>query len=219
MATPNDPIRLHSAGATVRHKSPFSHLVVPPSDESLSPEFCDQWVSPFYLDFLGLHFFKPEFEADLGRVYAAIDQKIIEALLSEFNWRPRIVGGHFAALKNICCVEHWVGTLLLRSDVCFAADGYCVALARFNSESSRQYFADYLDYYLTRKDLEFDQGTVIGALGYLDHLNGRNDLDRFKPKLQEFIGSKSELGWTVDQATARFSKRMERVFELAGKCS
>lgn len=103
------------------HKSPFSDLVVPSSGESLSPEFCDRWVSPFYMNFLGLHFLKPGFEAALGCVYATIDQKIIEALLSEFDWRPRIVAGHFAALKNISGVVHLVGRLLLRSDVCFAA--------------------------------------------------------------------------------------------------
>jgi hypothetical protein len=219
MATPNDPIRLHSAGATVRHKGPFSELVVPSSDESLSPEFCARWVSPFYMNFLGLHFLKPGIEVALRRVYPTIDQKVIEALLSEFNWRPRIVGGHFAAIKNVCGVEHLLGTLLLRSDVCFAAEGYCVALARFNSERSRVYFADYLDYYLTRRDLEFDQGTVMCALGYLDRLNGRNDLDRFIPKWQEFIGSECEPGWNLDQAIASFSMRMERVYELAGTCS
>jgi hypothetical protein len=216
MATPNDPIRLHSAGATVRHKSPFSDLVVPSSDDSLSQEFCDRWVSPFYMNFLGLHFLKPGFEVALGCVYATIDQTVIEALLSKFNWRPRIVGGHFAAIKNVSGVEHLLGKLLLRSDVCFAAEGYCVALARFNSKSSRQYFADYLDYYLTRRDLEFDQGTVMGALGYLDRLNGGNDLDRFLPRWQEFIGSE---GCSADQTIARFSRRMERVYELAGKCS
>lgn len=219
MATPRDPINLHVAGEKARHKSPFSDLAVPSSSESLTPEFLARWVSPFYMKFLGLHFLKPGFEAELACVYKTIDQKVIEALLFEFNWRPRIVGGHFAAIKNISGVEHLLGTLLLRSDVCFAAEGYCVALARFNSESSRAYLVNYLDYYLGRKDVEFDQGTAIGALGYLDRINGHNDLDRFVANWHEFIGNEQEPGWNPDWAIERFSKRMDRVHELAGKCS
>jgi hypothetical protein len=171
------------------------------------------------MKFLGQHFLKSGFEGALAGVFEAIDQKVVEALLSEFDWRPRIVGGHFAAIKNICSMEQLLGTLLLRSDVCFAAEGYCVALARFNSESSRAFLANYLEYYLGRKDLEFDQGTAMGALGYLDRINGSNDLERFVAKWHEFVGNENVSGWNPDWVIERFSKRMERVHELAGMCS
>jgi Family of unknown function (DUF6000) len=217
MPTPTDPIHLHSAGATARHKSPFSDLAVPSSVQPLSREFVARWVSPFYMSFLGLNFLKAEFESAFDRVSATIDQQVIETLLSEFDWRPRIVGGYFAAIKNIYGAERLLGTLLLRSDVCYAATGYCLALARFNSESARIYLTDYLDYYLAGKDLEFDQGTVMGALAYMDRVNSRNDFDRFMPKWHEFIGNES--GWNPDWVIEKFSERMRRVLELADKCS
>src|SRR4051812_1256345 len=40
---------LHSAGATVRHSSPFSELEVPVSEQPISREFIETWVRPFYM--------------------------------------------------------------------------------------------------------------------------------------------------------------------------
>jgi hypothetical protein len=40
---------LHSAGATVRHKSPFDNLPTHKNDSELSGDFIKKWASPFYM--------------------------------------------------------------------------------------------------------------------------------------------------------------------------
>jgi hypothetical protein len=93
-------------------------------------------------------------------------------LLTFFNWRPRIVGANFAAIKNAWQHGDHIGRLLLRSDVCLAGTGYALALARFNNEQSIRYLQMYLDHYLGQVNLWFNQGAVMGALAYLDKANG-----------------------------------------------
>jgi hypothetical protein len=44
-----DEMRLHSAGATVRHVSVFDHLETYHNNFELSKEFIDKWVLPLYL--------------------------------------------------------------------------------------------------------------------------------------------------------------------------
>src|SRR5262245_43788691 len=79
-----------------------------------------------------------------------------------------------------------IGHLLLRSDVCYAGTGYCVALARFNTRDSTGFLLEYLDYYLTRHDLWFDQGCAMGAIGYLDSRDGSNNLESLMEKWVAF---------------------------------
>ena len=212
MVIPDDPVQLHTAGATVRHHGPFADLVVPSPGAPLSQDFVERWVWPFYMSFPGA----TEFDATFERVHAAVDHCLIVTLLSEGNWRPRIVGAFFAAIKNVGEAEPLIGTLLLRSDVCYAADGYCLALARFNSEGARGCLAAYLDYYLARRDLWFDQGVAMGAVAYLDRANGTNELGRFMPQWQQFVEDKPN--WDLHGYIAGFSANMDRVLALAERC-
>ena len=43
----NEQIRLHSAGATVRHKSTFEDLASYKNVDELSQDFIDTWAAPF----------------------------------------------------------------------------------------------------------------------------------------------------------------------------
>ena len=208
MSTPDDPLSLHVAGATVRHRGPFSGLVVPPPGPPPSQEFVDRWVAPFYLNLPG-----PEFDAEFDRVSADIDAPLVETLLREFNWRHRIVGGYFAAIRNIVEAEDLIGTLLLRSDLCYAGQGYCLALARCGNASALRYLTTYLDYYLDRPDLWYDQGDAMGAVAYLDRVHGRNDLARFLPRWHRFVADKPN--WKIGPQIEYFSGWMDRVHALA----
>tara|TARA_R110002051_G_scaffold15658_1_gene48428 strand:+ start:230 stop:583 length:354 start_codon:yes stop_codon:yes gene_type:complete len=67
-----------------------------------------------------------------------------------------------------------IGVHLLKSQVCYAGKGYCMYLALNNSEKGINYLKKYLDYYLTRKDLHFDQTEAICALLWTDKMNGTN---------------------------------------------
>ena len=102
-------------------------------------------------------------------------------MLGEFNWRPRKVDAIFAAISKNQDVENIIGTHLLKSEVCYAGRGYCLALASFESVSARTFLIQYLDYYLQRSDLDFDQGSALGALAYLNPILGSDILSELIP--------------------------------------
>jgi len=133
MAT-DDDIRNHVAGATVRHASPFAEIEVPSHREPLPQPFVQKWVHPFYMPDPGRD--RDRFIANLRPVYDEIDEALVVTLLSQFDWRPRITGAYFAAVKKFTSLEDHIGRLLLRSDVCYAGRGYCLALARFDTAAA-----------------------------------------------------------------------------------
>ena len=59
-----------------------------------------------------------------------------------------------------------------------------MTLAIFNTKQVIDTFNQYLQYYLNRPQLHFDQGTVITALKYLDEVNGT---DHHTKHLQNWI--------------------------------
>ena len=131
-------ISLHDAGATIRHQSPFHNLPIWKNKENLTEDFLTKWVMPFYMVHL------PSGHADflkaLRPIYSELNLNIVKQLLGEFNWRPRIVGAYFSALKLYYEVEDNIGKLFLRSDVCLAGKGYCLAFASFNNEKAERGF-------------------------------------------------------------------------------
>jgi len=199
-----DEIHLHTAGATVRHSSPFAHLDVPASHEDPSPVFIEKWVLPFYMPRLWTG--PPAFIEAVRQVSPELNEAIATQLLSYFNWRPRIVGAYFVAIRRYQALEDQIGRLLLRSDVCFAGQGYCAALARLNSPPAINFLEQYLDYYLTRVELWFDQAFAMAALGYLDHLNQTERRARFHLPWQRFIENKPN--WDLALTDDTFRKTM-----------
>jgi hypothetical protein len=180
-------IKLHSAGTTVRHAGPYADLEVPVSMVAPSNDFIQKWVAPFYM--WGIR--KPHaFNANYAPIRPEITPEIVSSLLIWFNWRSRIVGAYFAAIEQWTDFSDHIGRLLLRSDVCYAGDGYALALAVFNNEQSIQYLRKYLDYYLGNNDLWFDQGSVMGAVAHLDRINETNILNSYIPKWENFVTNK-----------------------------
>jgi hypothetical protein len=111
---------------------------------------------------------------------------VVTTLLAYFDWRPRLVGAWLAALREMTEFDDHIGRLLVRSDVCYAGKGYCLALARFNTVRARDYLVSYLDYYLGRPDLWFEQSEALGALAYLDQRNGRQDVAKVRDAWERF---------------------------------
>jgi len=97
-----------------------------------------------------------------------IDLDIVHNLFGDFDWRTRIAGAYFAAIKGYIELVDILGTHLLKSEVCFAGKGYALALATFGGERAAYYLTTYLDYYLDQTDLYYDQGEVFCAL---EHVN------------------------------------------------
>ncbi len=201
-----NPAELHSAGATVRHPSPFSDLEVPPADASDVPE----WALPLFrtsvLNCAGV-------VTLVGPNLARVDFELIARLLGVFNWRPRLIGGYLAAIKRMAPAERWLGHLLLRSDVCYAGNAYCAALATLNTPRAVGYISDYLDHYLAQPDLWFDQATALSALTYLDRRNGTSRAAAFEAPWRAFVRNKPH--WDLAGSVATFENVMLEIERAA----
>jgi hypothetical protein len=113
-------------------------------------------------------------------------------LLGYFDWRPKKAASFFAAINHYTELEDIIGTHLLKSEVCYAGYGYCIALACFATEKSKDYLARYLRYYLGRKDLRFEQVEAYCALEHID----KPTADALQDQLQDFIAGSA--GFTLD---------------------
>ena len=205
----------HIRGATVVHQSPFSSLEVPSSsDDVFSLEEYDKWVVPFYR--VSFRAVDGDFLDALRKIYHEITPAMIEGLLTDYDWRPRLVGAFFAGLKRFTMAEDHIGRLLLRSDVCFAGKLYSVALAEFNTPTGLDYLRRYLAYYLTRPDLDYDQGDAMGAIAWLDARNGTNHLESFQEPWRAYVEAKR---WKPDLAKSvtRFADEMRALHECRAK--
>ena len=211
MSSDEDPIVRHIRGQTVIHESPFSGIEVPQLEGALSEPEYEEWVVPIYQ----VSFLSPdnEFLTSLRKVLPRVTPARIDQLLSEFDWRPRITGGFLAALCRITSAEDHIGRLLLRSDLCFAGKAYCMALCTFNTPEGLSFLTRYLDYYLTRPDLDYNQGEAIGAISYLDHQNSTRILDEYRPKWNAYLEPKE---WKPDleRSIMRFGLEMEALDEI-----
>ncbi len=204
---PTSDIERHVAGATVTHDSPFADLEVPMLSEPFGLDFHKKWIAPFYR--ASLFRGAEEFAESLKPIYSELNSGLIVSLLSDFNWRPRITGAYFAAIRRDHSVQDHIGRLLLRSDVCFAGGGYCLAFARINTPEAIGFLSRYLEYYLGRPDLWFDQHDAIGALVELDRINGTNYMESFDQQLNEVRNARPDL--TVERSVSRFRVQLEAI--------
>ncbi|UWE10266.1 DUF6000 family protein [Actinacidiphila bryophytorum] len=106
-----------------------------------------------------------------ARALAADAQAISDAeltILFEGSWRERRTAAWLAAVSRRDHFREQVGALLLDSEVCCAGKAYCVTLASFGTARDADLLDAYLDRYLRRPDLAYDQPTAMGALAYTD---------------------------------------------------
>jgi hypothetical protein len=199
-------IALHVSGAIVRHRNPFEELHVPRNSTDLSNKFIEKWVAPFYM---GIHSKINESNIPLFvKASQEINIDIVKTLLGDFNWRTRLSGAFFAAVHDYKELEESIGNLLLKSEVCYAGTGYCLALAIFNTETSKDYLVKYLKYYLTRKDLWFDQAAVYCALDFLD----KDAANKFDDAWRDFVIDKPR--WNIESHKEHFHKNIEIIKEI-----
>ena len=180
-------IKLHLAGATFWHNPPFADLVTFINDFELSQDYVNKWVVPYYMK---LRHTDDKWINKLTSVKREITTDIIQKNLGDFNWRTRQTGAFFSAITNQTQFIDIIGTHLLKSEVCFAGRVYCKVFASFNLPKCVEYLNLYLDYYLTKSDLWFDQRDAMEAILYLDKLNSTNHFDKHIKMWTEFIKNK-----------------------------
>ncbi|MGW1843520.1 DUF6000 family protein [Streptomyces sp. NPDC001966] len=109
---------------------------------------------------------------------ATITDAELEALLG-YEWRSRLTAGWLIGVGRRATFRERIGDLLLASEFCFSGGAYCFALARFGTHADAEILTAYLDHYLPRTDLRYDQPAALGALLHLDARLGTHHADRF----------------------------------------
>lgn len=182
-------IQLHSAGATVQYISPFENLISYVNEIEVSQTFREEWVIPFYFE---LNNQSDEWIEKMIQLKPLISEDVILQNLGDFDWRTRSTGSYFAGIKNAVQFQDIIGIHLLKSEVCYAGSEYAITLASFNTERSVYYLNLYLDYYLTKPEFYFDQGSVITALKYLDEINNTNHTEKHLKNWENFVTWRNE---------------------------
>ncbi|NEC67563.1 DUF6000 family protein [Streptomyces sp. SID9727] len=110
---------------------------------------------------------RAKFTRRLGKAAGVITPRELTVLL-EGGWRERKTAAWLIAVARRTEFRERLGELLLASEVCYAGTAYCVTLATFGTRADADLIAAYLDRYLRRPDLFYDQSAAMGALLHLD---------------------------------------------------
>lgn len=100
-------------------------------------------------------------------------------LLFEGEWRARLTAAVLAGLTRRAALGDRIGSLLLASELVYAGQGYCYALARFGAPEDAALLTAYLDRYLPQTQLRYDQPWALGALLHVDDKLGTHHAARF----------------------------------------
>ncbi|MFJ9909091.1 DUF6000 family protein [Streptomyces sp. NPDC101152] len=140
---------------------------------------------------------------------ARVDDEEFAALLGQGSgWRERLVAAWMAGIGGHTRQRQRIGELLIESRQTYAGQGYCFALACFGTPADAQILCDYLDLFLRRPDLYYDQHWAIGALLDIDTQLGTDFAGRFTAP----DGLWQQ--WTRDESPAYLETQKNRVAEL-----
>ena len=120
--------------------------------------------------------------ASFGRALAGGAREVTDAELARLlasPWRAQLTGAWLAGFDRRDRHRDAIGESLLASRTCFAGQGFCFALARFGTPEDADLLTAYLDRYLPRVDLRYDQDWAIGAILHLDARLGTRHAQRF----------------------------------------
>ncbi|MFK4099398.1 DUF6000 family protein [Streptomyces sp. NPDC019531] len=118
------------------------------------------------------------FMKKLGKAAGEISPHELGMLL-DGGWRERKTATWLIAVAGRTEFRERLGELLLASTGPYAGQAYCVALATFGTSADADLLVAYLDRYLRRPDLYYDQTAALGALLLLDAKLGAERAARF----------------------------------------
>jgi hypothetical protein len=121
---------------------------------------------------------RSEFMLAMGRDARQITDGELSTLLG-CGWRERLTAAWLIGLDRRTGFRDCLGELLLDSELAYAGQGYCLALARFETAADAELLCAYLDRYLPQIDCPYDQNWAIGALLHLDERLSGNRARRF----------------------------------------
>ncbi|QFZ71880.1 hypothetical protein GFH48_00010 [Streptomyces fagopyri] len=125
------------------------------------------------------------------------------------NWRSRITAAWMIGLDRREQFREPIGELLLASELTYAGQGYCIALALLGTPADAALLSAYLDRYLRRPECRYDQEWALGALLHLDHaLDTEHAAGFLKPEglwdrwVNDRNQSPTKLGQYIDEMCA-----------------
>jgi len=89
-------------------------------------------------------------------------------VLLESEWRSQLTASWLIGLGRRDQFRGQIGELLLASEVTYAGQGYCLALARLATSADTDLLSAYLDNYLPDPGKRYDQPWALGALLHID---------------------------------------------------
>ncbi|MER6399346.1 DUF6000 family protein [Kitasatospora sp. NPDC001603] len=146
----------------------------------------ERYVTPGqrYLGLLHGNFFRldgseqSDFVEALASDAASVTVEELSALFG-YEWRSRLTASWLAGVARRTEWRSLIGQLLLASELTYAGQGFCFALARFGTTEDAQILTEYLARYLPQLDRRYDQPLALGALLRLDSLLGTDYAQRF----------------------------------------
>ncbi|WP_327426049.1 DUF6000 family protein [Streptomyces sp. NBC_01236] len=101
------------------------------------------------------------------------------SILLEGGWRECKTASWLVVVAGRTEFSSRIGELLLASGGPYAGKAYGVTLATFGDSADADLLCRYLDHYLLRPDLVYDQGSALGALLHLDSALGSERASRY----------------------------------------
>jgi hypothetical protein len=100
-------------------------------------------------------------------------------ILLDSEWRARLTAAWLIGMDRRTQFREQLGELLLESELVYAGQGYCFALARFGDERDADILAAYLDRWLPETSCLYNQHDAMGALLHLDEVHSAERAARF----------------------------------------
>lgn len=179
-------------------------------------ELARKWIAPFYTEFWH---FDPGFIPPAKAALEEVTPEVLEELLDIKNWRHQRTAGWFCGLKRWHGFTDTLGSALVAGGFRgLAGEGYCFALARFETDESAQYLATYLRESLIRPEGYHDQWLALPALMWIDHRRDRLDAQEFLAPggaWETFVrgAGRSDPARECEQCRVGFWRIMERTQE------
>ena len=206
----NTSLKEHISGVIVKHNHPFEHLPVFANDDELSLSMLKKFVAPFYFGISDIAYMVSKFNS----IKNDLNFNIVKQLLGDTNWRSRSAASYFCAFQDLDEFEENIGNLLLKSEVCYAGRSYCIALANsaVRSDLAINYLQRYLDYYLYKPDLFFEQGIALAALTFIGKNKGLNLTSIYIDAWQLF--TKNKPNCLLDDYVTDFAHHMSNLEKI-----
>lgn len=170
-------------------------------------EFINNWVVPYYLNILHGNYRyllkddeQVSFNENVRKALLVLDEEIIQRLLAG-GWREQITASWFCGLKGWSQYADEIGAKLLESKMTYAGQGHCFALACFANDKSMKYLTEYLDIYLPKTNLHYDQAWVMPALMWVDEQNDTNHASQYLASgglWEKYVADKDSDSWQLD---------------------